>query len=222
MKLSFQRKEQVNKMRLDDVLNELLEIPSGSQVFIRKARLNPKYTHTIVLMNEDNVMIKRVLYDERTLEIFKDNDRNQQAKTTFNWNKVETESLLTLHRDEMIRMVNSGLRWAINDHGAITKNNITSAAKRVTTLLYNFLGVRVSFEKDGRSSEYSDTHLYLNEIHLKDELEMSKKVSYHSKDKIKKLHELTGLSLLKCKKALAEANSEFETAREMLLLKTEK
>jgi translation elongation factor EF-Ts len=51
---------------------------------------------------------------------------------------------------------------------------------------------------------------------------LTNKAKYHTKDKIKNLSELTGLSILKCKKALAEANSEFETAKEMLLLKTEK
>jgi hypothetical protein len=152
-------------LRLDEVVSELLEVPFGFQVSIRKALPNPKYTHTVVLMNENDVLIKKVLYDERTLEIFKNSDWNQKTRTTYNWDKVEIESLLLLHKAEMVKLVSNGLRWTIKDHGVINNDSIYSASKRITSMLYNFLGVRVGFNKNGRSSEYSDTQLYLNDIH---------------------------------------------------------
>jgi hypothetical protein len=150
-------------VKLGDIVNDLLDLENASQVFVRKTKQeNPMYTHTLTLMNDHNVMIKRVLYDERVDEIFKDNERNQQTKKTFNWNKVEAESLLHIHKDEMVRMINSGLQWTIDNHGVITKSLMGSASKRITTLLFNFLGTRVSFERKGRLKEYTDAHLYMD------------------------------------------------------------
>jgi hypothetical protein len=148
-------------MSIDEITKALLDIPTGVQILIRKSKANPMHTHTIILMNDDNVAIKRVLYDDRKKEVFKETERDQQFKKSFKWNMVGAESLLAMHRDEMIRLVNGGLRWTIENHGVITKDSIVSASKRITCLLFNFLGTRVSFEKNGRLREYSDAQQYM-------------------------------------------------------------
>jgi hypothetical protein len=150
-------------LSLDEVIDDMLDTPEASQIFIRKSRDNPKYTHTIVAMNSQNVICRRILYDKRIKAVFKDDLRNQQTSTRTDWNRVEIQSLLEIHKEEMIRLVTNGLKWSIDNHGTITKQNIISAAKRVTTVLYNFLGVRVSFNKNGRQVEYTDAYQYINE-----------------------------------------------------------
>jgi hypothetical protein len=87
---------------------------------------NNSFTHVVYCVNRKDEHIKKVLYNSRSEEIYREIEIHPNPKI-----KCESADLRNISKEELIKLVNKGVKACIASHGDITKEYVTSASKRI-------------------------------------------------------------------------------------------
>lgn len=125
---------------ISEIISKLLENEQIKDIRVYSKEHSEFFTHIIIAINQENVSVKKILYDKKSDSIFQELDLNEPLKIKKQKpTKIDIDNVKEIHKDAMIRLVNGALKSCINNHGDITKKLINSASKRITTNIFDYL-----------------------------------------------------------------------------------
>jgi len=116
------------------IYEELQNLKDTKKVSIEKKN-SPLFTHILTAYDEKGNPIKKVLYNDETKSIFR--EETDFIKPEKEDKFISYETIYALHKDDFHKAVTRAVLSTIGAHGDITKGFAVSAAKRITGELFS-------------------------------------------------------------------------------------
>ncbi|MNJ90421.1 hypothetical protein D3C87_80180 [compost metagenome] len=120
---------------IEKITKDLYSDVRTKKIIIEKVE-NKNFDHVIVAMDNDRVAFRQVLVDAINNKIFLNKEINEKQKREklkrLEPKIVNKDDLEQIEKGELNKLVQRAVKQCVNDHGPITKEFISSAAKRIT------------------------------------------------------------------------------------------
>ncbi|MNO29218.1 hypothetical protein D3C76_191290 [compost metagenome] len=120
---------------LEKIVKDIYDDVRTKKIIIEKVE-NKNFDHVIVAMDDDRVSFRQILVDVTNNKVFLDHEVNEKQKREklkrLEPKIVNKDDLEQIEKGELNKLVQRAVKQCVNDHGPITKEFISSAAKRIT------------------------------------------------------------------------------------------